>query len=122
MRNDPGSMESSTENALWEKLRKHAKRAGRKLVLTALTLLNTFRDPDTPVWAKGAIASALAYFISPLDIIPDFIPLAGYSDDLTTLVAAIAAVAVHIKQVHREKAQEAAVRWFGSDEDANNPS
>ena len=58
----------------------------------------TLQKPATPVWAKTMIIGALGYFISPIDLIPDFIPIAGYTDDLTALVAAIVAVAMYIDE------------------------
>ncbi|MGE6108591.1 YkvA family protein [Aeromonas sobria] len=42
-----------------------------------------FRHPDTPLWAKGLALLVLAYGISPLDLVPDVIPLFGWLDDLT---------------------------------------
>ncbi|MEI6712669.1 MAG: YkvA family protein [Verrucomicrobiota bacterium] len=114
--NDP----SFSEYRLWKKIAKHAKTIGRHLVEQALILANTLKDPDTPVWARGTILSALAYFLSPLDLIPDFIPVAGYSDDLTAIAAAIAAVAVHIKEAHRIAARTKADSWFGPRPDTKN--
>lgn len=51
---------------------------------------------ETPVWAKTTIVGALGYFISPIDAVPDVIPVVGYSDDLAVLVAAVATVASYI--------------------------
>lgn len=102
-----------SESPLWKKLSKYAQIAGRTLVEQVLVLVHTLKDSDTPMWARGTIVSALAYFISPLDIIPDFLPGAGYSDDLTAIAAAVAAVAIHIKKEHRDKAREKADEWFG---------
>lgn len=69
-------------------------------------------DSDTPVWAKGIIFAALGYFISPVDAIPDITPVIGYTDDLGVLVAALAAVASHIKEEHTAKAKETLKQWF----------
>ncbi|MBP6718447.1 MAG: DUF1232 domain-containing protein, partial [Rhodoferax sp.] len=69
-------------------------------------------DSDTPVWAKTAIFAALGYFISPVDAIPDVVPLVGYADDLGILAAAFAATAANIKEEHVRKAKETLSNWF----------
>lgn len=102
-----------SERSFWWKLGKYALVAGRQVVEKALILYYCLRDPDTPLWAKGVIIGALGYFISPIDAIPDFIPVIGYSDDLAVLVAAIAMVAMHIKKAHREAAEQKLEDWFG---------
>ena len=43
------------------------------------------RDPRTPWYAKAMIACVVAYALSPIDLIPDFIPVLGYLDDLLLL-------------------------------------
>src|SRR5437764_776299 len=49
-------------------------------------------DAKTPLWVKATVAAALAYFILPLDALPDFIPIAGLGDDAGVLAAALTAV------------------------------
>ncbi len=106
-----------SESAFWEKLTRHAKTAGRVLVEYALILYHVLKDADTPTWARAAIVSALAYFISPLDLIPDFVPVVGFTDDIAALVSALGAVVGHIKPEHRQLAQETTDTWFGPRED-----
>jgi len=55
----------------------------------------------------------LGYFISPLDIIPDFTPLVGFSDDLGVLAAAIATVSAHITDEVRAQTAKKLKQWFG---------
>ena len=62
------------------KVRKLAKAAGRE----ALLLFFAIRDPGTPLPIKIAAAAALAYLLSPVDLMPD-IPLIGWVDDLLLL-------------------------------------
>lgn len=102
-----------SESDFWNKVARFARSAGRELIERALQLYYTAQSPTTPAWAKRVIYGALAYFILPLDAIPDFIPVAGFSDDLAALLAAFTAVAAHITPEIREKAREAAERWFG---------
>jgi len=64
-------------------------------------------DPTTPFRARATLFGALAYFVMPVDIVPDFLAIAGFTDDATVILAAITAVAAHIRPDHRRKAAEA---------------
>ena len=105
------------EISFWGKLRNFALSAGRRVVKLALTLYFCFRDPETPMRAKALIASALGYFILPLDAIPDLTPVVGFADDLGALMVAAAVVAAHIKPEHRRQAEEKLREWFGDQPD-----
>jgi uncharacterized membrane protein YkvA (DUF1232 family) len=63
-------------------------------------------DRATPMRAKGILLAALAYFVLPIDAIPDMILGLGFTDDLTVIVTAIAMIRSHMKPEHREKARE----------------
>lgn len=102
---------ASTRKGLWQKLSHHAKTAGRNVVRSALQLYYSAKDDDTPIWAKRVIYGALIYFISPIDALPDLLPF-GYTDDFTTLAAALTTVAIYIKPLHKEQAQSKLQRWF----------
>jgi uncharacterized membrane protein YkvA (DUF1232 family) len=62
-------------------------------------------DPATPVKVKGTLIAALAYFIMPFDVIPDFLLVLGFTDDLAVLMTAMAMVRGSIRQEHRDKAK-----------------
>ena len=64
-------------------------------------------DPATPPRVKGIILGALAYFVLPLDAVPDILAGVGFTDDITVLLAAISVVGAHIKPAHREAARQA---------------
>ena len=64
-------------------------------------------DPTTPAKAKGILLAALAYFVMPADLVPDFIAVVGFSDDLAVLTAAIATVRSNMKPEHYELARKA---------------
>ncbi len=98
---------------LWRTLKKASISAGRKTLLTALTLFYCLQDRDTPTWAKGVIVGALGYLVLPTDLIPDIIPGAGYGDEWGALVAALGAVAAYIKDEHKAKAEAQVTRLFG---------
>jgi uncharacterized membrane protein YkvA (DUF1232 family) len=64
-------------------------------------------DRDTPRHVQAALIGALAYFILPFDVIPDMLPVLGYTDDAAVLAAALRLVATHIAPAHREAARRA---------------
>lgn len=64
------------------------------------------RDPATPARVRIILISAVAYFVLPIDAVPDLIPILGFSDDAAVIAAAIAAVASELKPEHRDRARE----------------
>jgi uncharacterized membrane protein YkvA (DUF1232 family) len=91
-------------DGFWPKLRRVARRIpflGELLAAYYVTL-----DPKTPLQAKAVLMGALAYFVLPIDVIPDFIAGFGFTDDATVLYAAIRSVAKHIRPEHRERAKQ----------------
>jgi uncharacterized membrane protein YkvA (DUF1232 family) len=62
----------------------------RRLKAETLTLYLAARDPRTPWCAKLLVASIVAYALSPIDLIPDFVPVLGYLDDLVLIPMGIA--------------------------------
>ncbi|TPW26997.1 YkvA family protein [Pararhizobium mangrovi] len=64
-------------------------------------------DPNTPMRVRGILLGALAYFVIPTDIVPDFIAFFGFTDDMAVLAAAISAIRGHITQAHYDAAEEA---------------
>ena len=107
--------EDFNEQDFWSKVSRFAKTAGREVIEKCLWLYYAAQAPGTPAWAKSVIYGALAYFVLPLDAIPDVIPVAGFTDDLGALVAAVGAVAMFIDDDVRERAALKLQDWFGSD-------
>lgn len=64
-------------------------------------------DRRTPLKARGVLLAALAYFVMPVDMIPDFVAGLGFTDDVAVLTTAIAAIRGHITPAHRQMAREA---------------
>ena len=62
-------------------------------------------DRDTPHSVRAVLFVALAYFVLPMDAIPDIVPVLGFTDDAAMLAAALRYVAGHIKPEHRAAAQ-----------------
>lgn len=71
-------------------LLERAKQWAGNLKRDVLALWLAARDPRTPWYAKAAAASIAAYALSPIDLIPDFIPILGYLDDLLIVPLGIA--------------------------------
>ncbi len=64
-------------------------------------------DPASPTRVRAALLGALAYFVLPVDVIPDFLALVGFGDDITILAATIALVRSNITREHYAKADAA---------------
>lgn len=62
-------------------------------------------DPHTPARVKGVLFAALAYFVLPTDLVPDFIAALGFTDDATVLAAVMGVVSAHIKPRHARAAR-----------------
>ncbi|MEM1105175.1 MAG: YkvA family protein [Pseudomonadota bacterium] len=62
-------------------------------------------DPATPRKAKGVLLAALAYFVLPTDVVPDFIAALGFTDDATVLATALGIVGTHVQERHRRAAR-----------------
>ena len=100
------------EDNFWKKTTQFAKKAGVKVVYTALKLYFALKSNKTPAWAKSVIIGALGYFILPIDLVPDLVPVAGFTDDLGVLLAAIGTVALHITPEVTNAAKEKIKEWY----------
>ena len=76
----------------------------------ALTIYYCAFDRRTPTYVRVALIAALAYFIDPIDLIPDMLPIIGLSDDAAVIAAATKLVWDQIKPEHRDAAREALAR------------
>lgn len=110
----PSSREPFNHPGFWRKLWAFAKRAGRPFIQTCLLLYYTSQKDDLPLWAKLLIYSALAYFISPIDGIPDVLPM-GLTDDIAVLSATLASVIAFIDEQTRARAARKMRELFGQD-------
>ena len=99
-----------------EKISRIAKRAGSKLVYAALILYYTLQSDKVSKADKAIIIGALGYMISPLDVIPDAIPIAGLTDDLAVLLYVLKKVWTGIDPEIIEKARERLSKWFDEEE------
>lgn len=63
-------------------------------------------DRATPLGVKATLVGAIAYFVLPVDAIPDVMPILGFTDDAAVLTTALRLVASHVTPEHRTLAQE----------------
>ncbi len=101
------------EKKFGAKLPKVARKAGSKLVYAVLLLYYVLKSPDVSKADKTKVYGALGYFLLPLDILPDFIPLAGYTDDLTAVIWAVHVVWKNITPEIKARAAAKTREWFG---------
>ena len=99
-----------------EKISRIAKRAGAKLVYAALILYYTLQSDKVSATNKAMIIGALGYLISPLDVVPDAIPIAGLADDLGVLVFVLKKVWTDVDPEIQVKARQRLSKWFDEDE------
>ena len=105
-----------TQKDFVDKISRIAKRAGSKLVYAALILYYTLQSDKVSKADKAIIIGALGYMISPLDVIPDAIPIAGLTDDLAVLLYVLKKVWTGIDPEIIAKARERLSKWFDEEE------
>ena len=100
--------EARVKRAFWQK----AKRLAGKLPFAEdlLTAYYCAFDHTTPLQVKAALVGALACFVLPFDVVPDMMPLLGFSDDAAILLTALRMVTAHVRPEHREAARRALAR------------
>ena len=93
-------------------LKKVLRRAGRAIAQPALEGFELMMDNSTPPQVRISIMGALTYLIVPVDLIPDFIPASGFSDDLVALTAVISLWQHHITPEIKFRAKSKLDKWF----------
>lgn len=105
-----------TQNEFVEKISHIAKRAGAKLVYAALILYYTLQSENVSIKDKAIIIGALGYLISPLDVVPDAIPIAGLGDDMAVLIYVLHKVWGNVSDDVKKKAHDRLSKWFDEEE------
>lgn len=95
--------ERTVERGFWTKLLRVAGRVPFSEELASAYFCAV--DSRTPVRVKGVLLAALAYFVMPVDAIPDFVAGLGFTDDAAVLAMAIGLVGSHVKDSHRSRAR-----------------
>ena len=105
MREDTQRQAQKVATRFWSTLRRAAWRI--PFVEDVVAAFFCAFDPKVPFRSRAIMLGALAYFVLPLDAVPDIIMLVGFGDDIAVLGAAIAAVRSNITEEHYAKAREA---------------
>jgi uncharacterized membrane protein YkvA (DUF1232 family) len=100
--------ETAARRRLWRKLR--ALAASLPFAEDLLAAHYCAFDRQTPAHVKAVLLGAIAYFIVPTDLIPDYIPVIGYTDDAAVLATAVRLVTTHMTADHREAARRVLAR------------
>lgn len=98
----------TAREGLWRKLRRFAGHI--PFAEDAVAAYYCGFDPQTPLSARAALLAAVAYFVVPLDLIPDAILGFGFTDDATALATAIAIAGAYVRPEHREAARRALLK------------
>lgn len=93
---------------LWNAIYQWARRVKQDSVM----LWFACRHPQTPWLAKAIAAVAVAYALSPIDLIPDFIPVLGYLDDALLLPAMVWLAVKCLPEAVKDECQRQAQAWL----------
>lgn len=103
-----------SENKLLSKLSSAAKWAGAKVIYAVLLLYYVLRSPNISATDKSKIYGALGYFILPTDIVLDFIPMMGYTDDMAALLWALHTVMNNLTPEIKQQAKDKLADLLGT--------
>ena len=87
-------------------------RAGRSIAKPALEVLEMAIDPLTPTNVRISLIASLAYLIMPLDLLPDFMPVVGFSDDFVALTAVLSIWSKYMTPAIRIRAEKKLNKLF----------
>ena len=97
--------ERKVREEFWTKLKRVARNV--PFVEDLVAAYYCAMDPATPIRVRGMLLAALAYFIMPLDLVPDIVAGLGFADDMALLTAVIGMVSASITPTHRAAAARA---------------
>ena len=106
-----------TDGEFWEKMKDVAKKVGLKTTSYALILYYVLKKDGVPLTDKMLITGSLEYFILPIDLIPDFIPIAGYTDDAAGMLFAIKKCMNYVDDEIKENVSDRLISWFNVERD-----
>ena len=101
------------EKGFWNFIKKTGKAVGEPILRKALELYYAMTRQDMPINIKLQIMGALAYLVMPIDLIPDFIPVLGWTDDAAALTFAYASAESYVDDVVKQQAQDKIKEIFG---------
>lgn len=105
----PQELEASLQKVqsnFFKYLLRHLTRFSRDFAVQLLTAYNALIDPDVPFAGKAGFVMILLYFLNPFDLVPDFIPVMGFTDDLGVFIVAFAYLGSFVTDKHRKLAND----------------
>jgi len=96
----------------FKKLKYFSQKAGIRIGYASLLMYYAYSRRETPLWAKNIILGSIAYFISPIDAVPDLTPFLGYTDDWGILSFGLVTIAAYIDDEVRGKARLRLMEFF----------
>ncbi|AMN51627.1 hypothetical protein ACP90_03300 [Labrenzia sp. CP4] len=101
--------EEEQKRTIRQKLMTTVRKAARQVPFMEDVVAGYFcaLDPSTPSKVRATVLASLAYFVLPLDVIPDFLIGIGFGDDATVLLAALAMIRSHMRPDHYQAAKDA---------------
>ena len=106
-----------SDGKFWDKIKEVAKKIGLKTTSYALILYYVLQKKEVPFKDKMLITGCLGYFILPIDLIPDFIPIAGYTDDVAGMIFAIRKCMDYVDDEIKQNVSNKLVSWFDVEKD-----
>ena len=106
-----------SDGKFWDKIKEVAKKIGLKTTSYALILYYVLQKKEVPFKDKMLITGCLGYFILPIDLIPDFIPIAGYTDDVAGMIFAIKKCMDYVDDEIKQNVSSKLVSWFDVEKD-----
>lgn len=106
--------ECFSDEGFKSKMKRIGKKMGGKLLYNVYVLYYVLKSRDVPVRIKAEIIGALGYVIVPLDLIPDFIPVVGFADDLAAITFAVQQAHAQITPGIQQKAEQKVYKLIGS--------
>jgi len=104
------------EEKFLKKLKKLLVKLGEEMVIRILMLWFLLLSGKVPLKVRLLIVAALGYFVMPADLVSDFIPALGFTDDVTFLTYAFDQTLKYMDESIRKKAEEKLKSWMNSPE------
>ena len=111
-----------SESDLFKKLKKASGSLGSHVLYYVLMLYFLISDKTIPIKVRLAFVAALGYFILPTDLVTDFLPVIGYTDDMALLTFVIGNATNYISPEIKEKAELMRAAIIGNDEEVSESS
>lgn len=105
-----------SDQKFFAKMKRVSGKIGKEALQAAATLFVALKSPDLPKSSKMIVLGALGYFILPVDLMTDLLPVVGLTDDITIIMMALGKVYLTITDEMKEEAAMLVEKWTGEGE------